>query len=178
LIAVEHWDNAVRQAAVAAHNMVRPASERRAHAALPAFWSNQFGVSIKSVGMPSLADELIVTQGEPPEHRFVVVYGGRGRIVAAVAINGPRWLPYYETLIKARAPFPPPLVAADAPPEAIVRPAGFPPPGHATHSPTVTATGPGLSSPAPPLEEPPRRPAMPTATEMQDPRVPPGPLPL
>ena len=31
LIAVEHWDNAVRQAAVAAHNMVRPPAERSAH---------------------------------------------------------------------------------------------------------------------------------------------------
>ncbi|MDF3043637.1 MAG: FAD-dependent oxidoreductase [Thermomicrobiales bacterium] len=37
LIAVEHWDNAVKQAAVAAHNMVHPPSERRAHKALPAF---------------------------------------------------------------------------------------------------------------------------------------------
>jgi NADPH-dependent 2,4-dienoyl-CoA reductase/sulfur reductase-like enzyme len=178
LISVEHWDNAVKQAAVAAHNMVRPPVERRAHKALPAFWSNQFGINIKSVGLPSVADELIVTQGVPTELRFVAVYGARGRVVAAVAVNAPRWLPFYQHLVETRAPFPPPLDAADANLEAVVRPAGFPPPGHATHSSTIATTGPGPSSPAPPLEPPPRRSAVPTATELQDPRVPPGPHPL
>jgi 3-phenylpropionate/trans-cinnamate dioxygenase ferredoxin reductase component len=178
LIAVEHWDNAVKQAAVAAHNMVRPPTERRAYNALPAFWSNQFGLNIKSVGMPSFADEIVVTQGSTPELRFVAVYGGRGRIVAAVAVNAPLWLDFYQALITARAPFPPPFDAIDAPAEPIIRPAGFPPRGHATHGPTVAATGPGPSSPAPPLEEAPSRSAVPTAAALQDPRVPPGPLPL
>jgi 3-phenylpropionate/trans-cinnamate dioxygenase ferredoxin reductase subunit len=178
LIAVEHWDNAVKQAAVAAHNMVRPPSERRAHKALPAFWSNQFGLNIKSVGLPSIADELVVAQGSPSEPRFVAVYGGAGRIVAAVAVNAPLWLDYYQPLIAAQAPFPPPLDAADAPAEPIIRPAGFPPRGHATHSPTAVATGPGPSSPAPPLGSPPRRPAAPTTEELQDPRVPARPHPL
>jgi 3-phenylpropionate/trans-cinnamate dioxygenase ferredoxin reductase component len=178
LIAVEHWDNAVKQAAVAAHNMVCPPSERQAHNALPAFWSNQFGLNIKSVGLPSIADELVVTQGSPPELRFVAVYGGAGRIVAAVAVNAPLWLDYYQALIAARAPFPPPFDAADAPAEPIIRPAGFPPRGHATHSPTAIATGPGPTSPAPPLERPQLRPAAPTAEELQDPRVPPRPHPL
>jgi NADPH-dependent 2,4-dienoyl-CoA reductase/sulfur reductase-like enzyme len=177
LIAVEHWDNAVQQAAVAAHNMVRPAAERLAHKALPAFWSNQFGLNIKSVGLPTIADELIVTQGVPRELRFVAVYGARGRVVAAVAVNAPRWLPFYHDLIKARAPFPPALDAADAPAEAPIRPAGFPPPGHATHSATIAATGPGPSSPPPPEVSQPR-PTLPTAAELQDPRVPPGPPPL
>ncbi len=178
LIAVEHWDNAVKQAAVAAHNMVRPPAERRAHKALPAFWSNQFGLNIKSVGLPSVADELVVTQGAPSELRFVAVYGGAGRIVAAVAVNAPLWIDYYQTLIAARAPFPPPFDAADAPAEPVIRPAGFPPRGHATHGPTAVVTGPGPSSPAPSLEAPPARPAMPTAAELQDPRVPPRPPPL
>jgi len=178
LIAVEHWDNAVKQAAVAAHNMVRPPSERRAHNALPAFWSNQFGLNIKSVGLPSIADELVVTQGAPPELRFVAVYGGAGRIVAAVAVNAPLWLDYYQEQIAARAPFPPPFDAIDAPAEPIIRPAGFPPRGRATHSPTAVATGPGPTSPAPPLESPQIRSATPTAAELQDPRVPLRPHPL
>ena len=178
LIAVEHWDNAVKQAAVAAHNMVRPPAERSAHKALPAFWSNQFGLNIKSVGLPSIADELVVTQGSVTELRFVAVYGSAGRTVAAVSVNAPLWVDYYQSLIAARAPFPPPFDAADAPAEPIIRPAGFPPHGHATHSPTAAATGPGPSSPAPSLETPPPRPAMPTTAELQDPRVPMRPHPL
>jgi 3-phenylpropionate/trans-cinnamate dioxygenase ferredoxin reductase component len=178
LIAVEHWDNAVKQAAVAAHNMVRPPAERSAHRALPAFWSNQFGLNIKSVGLPSIADELVVTQGSVTELRFVAVYGSAGRTVAAVSVNAPLWVDYYQSLITARAPFPPPFDAADASAEPIIRPAGFPPHGHATHSPTATATGPGPSSPAPSLETAPPRPAIPTTAELQDPRVPMRPHPL
>jgi 3-phenylpropionate/trans-cinnamate dioxygenase ferredoxin reductase component len=178
LIAVEHWSNAVEQAAVAAHNMVRPPAERRAHSALPTFWSNQFGLNIKSVGLPTIADELVVTQGAVPDLRFVAVYGGQGRIVAAVAVNAPLWLDFYQEQIATRAPFPPAFDAADAPAEAVVRPAGFPPEGQPTHSPVATVTGPGPSSPAPPAEAPLSRPTAPTATALQDPRVPPGPHPL
>lgn len=177
LIAVEHWENAVAQAATAAHNMVCPPAERRAHKTLPAFWSNQFGLNIKSVGIPSLADEIVVTQGVVREGRFVAVYGGRGRIVAAVTVNAPRWLPFYKELIEARAPFPPELGVADPPPEAFVRPAGFPPPGQATHSPTVASTGPGPSSPPGSLAASSRQ-AEVTPETLRDPRVPVGPLPL
>ncbi len=158
--------------------MVRPPAERRAHKALPAFWSNQFGLNIKSVGLPSMADEIVVTQGVPQELRFVAVYGGGGRCVGAVAVNTPLWLDYYQGLIEARTPFPPPFNAADAPAEPMIRPAGFPPRGHATHSPTAAATGPGPSSPAPSLERLQPRPAIPTAEALQDPRVPPRPHPL
>jgi 3-phenylpropionate/trans-cinnamate dioxygenase ferredoxin reductase component len=147
LIAVEHWQNAVDQAETAAHNMVRPAAERRAHKSVPAFWSNQFGRNIKSVGLPTIAEEVIVTQGSVPDGRFVAAYGAGGRIVAAVTVNQPRWLEFYRRLIEARAPFPPDFQAPDAPPDATPRPAGFPAAGVATHSATAASTGPGPSSP-------------------------------
>ena len=156
LIAVEHWDNAVKQAAVAAHNMVRPAVSSGAPTRrCPPSGRTSSGSTSSPSGCRPIADELVVTQGSPPELRFVAVYGGAGRIVAAVAVNAPLWLDYYQGLIAARAPFPPPFDAVNAPAEPIIRPAGFPPRGHATHSPTALATGPGPSSPAPPLEPPP-----------------------
>jgi 3-phenylpropionate/trans-cinnamate dioxygenase ferredoxin reductase component len=166
LLAVEHWGNAVEQAATAAHNMVCAPPERRAHKPLPAFWSNQFGVNIKSVGLPTVAEEVVVTQGSVEERRFVAVYGRAGRTVAAVAVNSPRWLESYAALIEAGAAFPPILNAAEGPAEPRPVPAGFPPHGHATHSPSATATGPGPVAPEPP------------ATVPTDPRVPPGPPPL
>jgi hypothetical protein len=79
-----------------------------------------------------------------------------------------RWLPAYQTLIEAGASFPPDLHAADAPAELRPIPAGFPAPGHATHSPAAAATGPGPSAP-PPHE---------AAAAASDPRIPPGPMPL
>jgi hypothetical protein len=47
----------------------------------------------------------------------------------------------YQALIEARAPFPPEPV-----------PAGFPPHGHITHSPVAASTGPGPSTPEPPIK--------------------------
>ena len=166
LLSVEHWGNAVEQARTAAHNMVCAPSGRRAHKPLPAFWSNQFGVNIKSVGLPTIAEEVVVTQGSVEERRFVAAYGRDGRVVAAVAVDAPRWLEAYAAMIEARAPFPPVLNAADGPAELMPVPAGFPPHGHATHSPGAVATGPGPVTPEPPAAAP------------NDPRVPPGPSSL
>ena len=50
-LSLEHWDNAVLGAEVAAHNMVSLEADRRPHLPLPAFWSGQFGVNIKCVGV-------------------------------------------------------------------------------------------------------------------------------
>ena len=60
---MEHWDNAVLGARVAAHNMVCDEVDRWAHLLIPQFWSAQFGVNIKSVGVPSFGDEIVFTQG-------------------------------------------------------------------------------------------------------------------
>jgi NADPH-dependent 2,4-dienoyl-CoA reductase/sulfur reductase-like enzyme len=166
LLAVEHWGNAVEQAETAAHNMVCAPSERRPHKTLPAFWSNQFGVNIKSVGLPTVGEELVLTQGTVQELRLVAVYGRQGRMVAAVAVNMPRWLEFYRGMIEAGAPFPPTWHAPDGPTELRPIPAAFPPPGQATHSSSAISTGPGPSTPESTTEAP------------TDPRVPPGPRPL
>jgi NADPH-dependent 2,4-dienoyl-CoA reductase/sulfur reductase-like enzyme len=170
LLAVEHWGNAVEQARVAAHNMVCRPEERRPHKPLPAFWSNQFGDNIKSVGVPPYADQVVVTQGSVDEGRFAAVYGRDARMVAAVTVNMPRWLESYAALISARAAFPPILHAPDEPSRANgPAGAGFPVPGQTTHSPGAAATGPGPSSPVT---------APPPAPPAPDPRVPAGAAPL
>jgi NADPH-dependent 2,4-dienoyl-CoA reductase/sulfur reductase-like enzyme len=141
LLTVEHWNNAVEQARTAAHNMICKSRERRAHTVLPTFWSHQFGVNIKSVGVPSFAEEVMVTQGRIDEQRFVAAYGHHGRLVAAVSFNLALRLPAYQALIEAAAPFPPDLNAPDRPPNTLILPAGFPPPGQTSHSSVVSATG-------------------------------------
>jgi NADPH-dependent 2,4-dienoyl-CoA reductase/sulfur reductase-like enzyme len=86
-LALEHWSNAVEQAKVAAHNMLSRESERRPHLHVPTFWSFQFGVSIKSVGVPSYGQEVAIVQGSTQERRFVALYGHQGRTVAAVTFD-------------------------------------------------------------------------------------------
>ena len=169
LLAVEHWGNAVGQARTAAHNMVCPPAARRAHRPVPAFWSDQFGLNIKAVGVPPYADQVILTQGSVTGRRFAAVYGRAGRTVAAVTVNLPRALEAYAALIEEGAPFPPfpPLPQTAGGPVHAPVAAGVPAPGQPTHSAGVTITGPGPGTPA--------AKAPPVAA---DPRTPPGPAPL
>ncbi|MFC7649757.1 oxidoreductase C-terminal domain-containing protein [Streptosporangium lutulentum] len=106
-LSLEHWGNAITQAQVAAHNMISAASDRWPHLSLPVFWSAQFGTNIKSVGVPSFADEVAVTQGSVADRRFVAAYGYRGRITAAVTFDQAMSLEFYQGLIERAAPFPP-----------------------------------------------------------------------
>ena len=87
--------------------MICSAPDRRPHACVPTFWSTQFGVNIKSVGVPPLAADIIVTQGSPEQASFAAAYGdSEGRIVAAVTFNHGRWLSHYRHLIERAAPLP------------------------------------------------------------------------
>ena len=138
---MEHWDNAVLGAEVAAHNMVSDETGRRPHLPVPAFWSGQFGVNIKSVGVPSFGDEIVFTQGSVKERRFAAVYGRRGRIVGAVTFNHGKWLEYYGAQIQRSGPFPPSPAGFDVPADARPMPADFPKRGVPTGVPDVVLTG-------------------------------------
>ncbi|MFD5520176.1 NAD(P)/FAD-dependent oxidoreductase [Streptomyces sp. NPDC127066] len=141
-LSLEHWGNAVSQARIAAHNMLSESTDRLPHMEVPAFWSSQFGVNIKSVGIPSMGTEILVSQGSLADHRFLGVYGYQGRVIGAVAFDHGRWLPFYQELIETTAPFPPPFATVDRRPEGQ-RPldADFPDPSVPTHGPTVTLSG-------------------------------------
>ncbi|MEU6018790.1 FAD-dependent oxidoreductase [Streptomyces sp. NPDC047515] len=142
MLSLEHWGNAVEQARVAAHNMINPGVLRRPHLAVPVFWSSQFGLNIKSVGVPTFSDQVVIAQGSLDERRLAMVYGYRGRITAAVTVNMAKWLEYYEGLIETAAPFPPAPGAADRATAAdIAIPSDVPDPQLLSHGPTVALTG-------------------------------------
>jgi NADPH-dependent 2,4-dienoyl-CoA reductase/sulfur reductase-like enzyme len=140
-LSLEHWDNAVLGAEVAAHNMVSLEPERKPHLPLPGFWSAQFGVNIKGIGVPSFGDEIVFTQGSIKERRFAAAYGRRGRIVGAVTFNHGKWLQYYGKLIEQSAPFPPPPPGFDQAADTKPMPARFPDPRVPTGIPDVVLTG-------------------------------------
>lgn len=140
-LAMEHWDNAVLGARVAAHNMVCDEVDRWAHLLIPQFWSGQFGVNIKSVGVPSFGDEIVFTQGSVKQRRFAAAYGRRGRIVGAVTFNHGKWIEYYREQIARSGPFPPHPPGFDFPEDMRVKPADFPAHGVPTETPDVVLTG-------------------------------------
>ncbi len=140
-LAMEHWDNAVLGARVAAHNMVCDEVDRWAHLLIPQFWSAQFGVNIKSVGVPSFGDEIVFTQGSVKDRRFAAAYGRSGRIVAAVTFDHGKWLDYYRAQIAQSGPFPPHPPGFDFPENMRVLAADFPARGVPTETPNVVLTG-------------------------------------
>jgi NADPH-dependent 2,4-dienoyl-CoA reductase/sulfur reductase-like enzyme len=140
-LSLEHWGNAVEQASIAAHNMICAPADRRPHLVVPAFWSSQFGVNIKSVGVPSAADQVVFAQGSPEARRFVAVYGKAGRVVAAVTFNHGRWIEFYLRLIERSAPFPLDASIADAPSARAPLPAAFPDRTSVTFEATAILTG-------------------------------------
>nr|WP_309227061.1 FAD-dependent oxidoreductase [Streptomyces lunaelactis] len=141
-LSLEHWGNAVSQAEIAAHNMVSAGEDRRPHMWVPAFWSSQFGVNIKSVGVPSMGEEILISQGALAERKFTGVYGFQGRVIGAVTFDNSRWLPFYQRLIESTAPFPPQFPTLDRRSDGQRSlPADFPDPSVPTHGPTVTVSG-------------------------------------
>lgn len=122
--------------------MISSSTERRPHMWVPAFWSSQFGVNIKSVGVPSMGEEILITQGSLAERRFTGAYGYQGRVIGAVTFDNSRWLQFYQGLIETAAPFPPTFLTVDRRPEGRQPvPADFPDPSLPTHGPTVTLSG-------------------------------------
>jgi NADPH-dependent 2,4-dienoyl-CoA reductase/sulfur reductase-like enzyme len=112
-LALEHWGNAVAQGEIAGHNMISPQAERWPHLAIPEFWSAQFGTEIKSAGVPTFADEVVIAQGSAADRRFIAVYGHQGRVTAAVTFGQAKWLEFYEDQIERAAPFPPQFRTVD-----------------------------------------------------------------
>jgi NADPH-dependent 2,4-dienoyl-CoA reductase/sulfur reductase-like enzyme/ferredoxin len=125
-VALEHWGNAVTQAEIAAHNMVSAPGSRWPHLATPVFWSSQFGTNIKSVGVPTFADECMIVQGSVPDRRFIAAYGRQGRMTAAVAFDQAMWLEFYQQLIETAQPFPPDFTPFGQPAAGRPGPVGVP----------------------------------------------------
>ncbi len=112
-VALEHWGHAVAQGEHAGR-LLAEAEPGEPYAELPAFWSSQGGITIKSVGLTEGADGLVIAQGDPKAGRFLAVYGREGRCIAAVSFDCARWLPAYAERIAAGASFPPPAGASDS----------------------------------------------------------------
>lgn len=139
LVRIEHWSNAVDQAAAAARSLLHhlagaahpqglsrpnpdhlpqgddPAGAPPPFTAVPSFWSDQYDAKILSVGLPAFGTDSAVLDGDLAGGRFTVGYGRHGRMFGAVAVNYPRRLAGYRRHIAARGPWPPPMTASTTP---------------------------------------------------------------
>ena len=99
---VEHWDNAVRSAQVAAAAIAGVAAPPpRA----PWFWSDRYDQHLEMVGHPDPADTVVVRQdGSVPADGFTALYLREDRCTAAVTINRPLDARAAQRLIDERVP--------------------------------------------------------------------------
>jgi 3-phenylpropionate/trans-cinnamate dioxygenase ferredoxin reductase subunit len=102
-IRVEHWQNAMRQGAGAAANML---GERVPYDEIPWFWSDQYDANIQYAGHHTSYDELIV-RGRLDHSSYAAFYMHRGVIAAVVGFNHAKDVRRAMPLIKARRPVDP-----------------------------------------------------------------------
>jgi len=102
-VRLEHWSNAGEQAAAAAKRLLHGPGVGP-HAAVPSFWSDQFGVRLQGVGLPLPTDEVVVLEGDPAGGHFVAEYRRSGQLVAAVVAGSPRALLPYRRQLGTPAP--------------------------------------------------------------------------
>lgn len=106
-IRVEHFDNASKQGAAAANNMI---GRETAFADPHWFWSDQFGVNLQSVGHGSPDDELVI-RGDVEARDFTAFSIREGRICSAFAVNRGEDVTVARELISARVRIPNDILA-------------------------------------------------------------------
>jgi len=97
-IRVEHWQNAIRQAAVAARNIL---GQRARYDEIHWFWSDQYDVNLQYAGHHTSAEQTIV-RGSLASDSFLVCYLNGGHIDAVLAFNRGKDLRRVIPLIKSR----------------------------------------------------------------------------
>ncbi len=104
---VEHWDNALKQGAAAALNMLdRDVSFDDPHW----FWSDQYDHNLQYMGHAIRWDQVVV-RGSLEERRFVAFYVNGGLVDGVVGLDRGREVRRSGGLIKARRPVDPELLA-------------------------------------------------------------------
>ncbi|WP_152346640.1 NAD(P)/FAD-dependent oxidoreductase [Brevibacterium sp. CFH 10365] len=80
---VEHWDNAVRQAEVAASTITEGT---RSYDWQPYFYTDQFDLGMEYVGRGGPEDEVVI-RGDKSSGEFIVFWSRDGKVAAAMNVN-------------------------------------------------------------------------------------------
>ncbi|MEZ0353735.1 NAD(P)/FAD-dependent oxidoreductase [Mycobacterium sp. pR1184] len=107
LTRVEHWTNAVEQAAIVGHNIAQPGA-LIACAPVEYVWSDQYDWKVRIVGQAgSTQDCLVEVIGEDPDTgRFAGLYSPDGRTLSGVVVvNWPRALIAGRKALAQKTPY-------------------------------------------------------------------------
>lgn len=92
-VRLEHWTNAVEQAAAVAHNIVHPA-DLQPYSPLEYVWSDQYDWKLQIVGHASRGGryEVVGDLAAEPAKGAVLYSDDDGRLIGAVSVNWPKAL--------------------------------------------------------------------------------------
>ena len=97
-IRVEHWQNAIKQGAAAARNML---GKHVPYDDIHWFWSDQYDANLQYAGFHTKWEQLVV-RGSLDSRNFLACYVNDGRIDAAVGLNRGKDVRRVMPLIKSR----------------------------------------------------------------------------
>ena len=97
-IRVEHWQNAIKQGAAAARNML---GRRIPYDEIHWFWSDQYDANLQYVGFHTEWEQLVV-RGRLDSGSYLACYVNEGRIDAAVGLNRAKDVRRVMPLIQSR----------------------------------------------------------------------------
>jgi NADPH-dependent 2,4-dienoyl-CoA reductase/sulfur reductase-like enzyme len=98
---VEHWTNAVDQAQLVAAGIL--SEKPPLTASVPYFWSDQYDLKLQFAGSVRSDDELTMIEGSLEDRAYVAVYGRKGMVRGALALNRPGPFIRFRKLISERA---------------------------------------------------------------------------
>ena len=98
-IRVEHWQNAIKQGAAAARNML---GRRIAYDDVHWFWSDQYDANLQYAGYHTTWEQLIV-RGRMDSDSYLACYVNDGRIDAVVGLNRGKDVRRVMPLIRSRS---------------------------------------------------------------------------
>ena len=97
-IRIEHWQNAIKQGAAAARNML---GKHVPYDEVPWFWSDQYDTNLQYAGFHTKWDQLIL-RGRVDSGSFLACYINDGRLDAVVGFNRGKDVRRAMSLIKER----------------------------------------------------------------------------
>jgi 3-phenylpropionate/trans-cinnamate dioxygenase ferredoxin reductase subunit len=110
---IEHWTNAVEQANASARTLLEGAGAPP-YDPVPFVWSDQYDRKLQAAGLPTPDCEVRVLHESPEERRFLNLYGSKGRLVGAVAMNRVRPLMAARRMIQEGLGFEDAVARAEA----------------------------------------------------------------
>jgi 3-phenylpropionate/trans-cinnamate dioxygenase ferredoxin reductase subunit len=107
VVRLESLQNAVDQGIIVARHL---AGEAQGDPAVPTFWSDQYDLKLKTVGL-TIGYDTTVVRGAPDSRSFSVVYMRDGRVAAIDAVNAMKDFAQGRALVRSGAEIVPTLLA-------------------------------------------------------------------